>query len=298
MGLSVDNSFVDPLGNPLGLSRSGANAGNEERTFVDFISGSGSYQIPAGFNFMIVHAVGAGGGGGCSSDSSSGQSRGGGGGAYAGTIVIQLNGRRPTIEYSAGVAGVGAVYNVASTDGGDTSARVLGLALLAGGGKGGGSLFNAGGTGGVAQLGQVMFNGGDAGSTAGYTSAATGGGGAAGRMSAGGSSGVPTSNGAFPGTITNSSSGGQSHGSSYSGAGGGGIYAIALASNPPYIGTPALRPSGGGAFRLWGQDGQGWATWRGGNGGNWGGGGGGGRYSSQGYSGGAGGHGGVRIELW
>lgn len=164
MGLSVHDPFVDPLGNPLGLERSGGvseyQALLSQPMIVSILSPNTDYPIPKGYKFYRVTVVGKGGNGG----SGTGQ-KGGGGGGLARSKIIPVSGRSVTVKLS--------------TIAGDVFAEFADYLMVGRAGKNGGSAVAAGGIG---EGGDYNFKGGD-GSLA-------SGGGAAGTMGNGGNSGV------------------------------------------------------------------------------------------------------------
>lgn len=106
----ADRALGNPLGNPLGLARSTTG----ERTTIVTIQTNGTFEIPARFNFAILHWFSAG--------HSGGTYTGGGGGGYAGTKPIKLAGfasRVLTISGNFSCSGLGYVLSSANGNGAD-----------------------------------------------------------------------------------------------------------------------------------------------------------------------------------
>lgn len=74
----MDRALGNPLGNPLGLARGTTG----ERGTVFTVQANGTFEIPARFNFAVLHWFGAG--------HTGGTYVGGAGGGYAGTKPIKL----------------------------------------------------------------------------------------------------------------------------------------------------------------------------------------------------------------
>lgn len=155
-------------------------------------SGSGDFQIPAGYSQIRWTVVGAGGSGAGATSYGAG---GGGGGALAMSAIMPCAPGQ-ILSYQIGIGGpaIPAKTNQAGYDGGDTIATFNGVRLVGGGGKGGRSyvpydsnLYYA--PGGVASGGVVNFRGGRGGAPVNSSSSSAPpgpGGGAAGTGSNGG----------------------------------------------------------------------------------------------------------------
>ena len=274
----MDRALGNPLGNPLGLARSGVPSLAPEPLVVDITSGAGEYVVPAGYRFVRIIAVGAGSSGVYYNS----LGKGGGGGAVAKTLPIPLNGRPVTISYEIGMGGV-PVANGFMAPGGDTLVKFLGYDIVAGGGRFGGTAVGIGGT---ATGGDFNY----AGSGAGQSGSAAGG--AAGLF--GGGYDPLSACGGYGASATGSNGGG----------GGGGIdgHGGRRYNNTEFLVTwtfPQISPKPEVSYRTFpGTNGNnGVLAQKGGDGGAWGGGGG-AAYSSTPENQGKGGNGGLRIELW
>lgn len=126
----MDRALGNPLGNPLGLARG---ATSEPRA-VFAIQTNGTFEIPARFNFAVLHWFSAG---------HSGSYSGGGGGGYAGTKPIKLAGfasRVLTVSGNFSCTGLG--YSLSSANGVDSRHGKVGV---------GGDYNYKGGNGGYGQ---------------------------------------------------------------------------------------------------------------------------------------------------
>lgn len=266
--------FGNPLGNPLSRpSSAGAVASINPQTYyfkgsyTDAVSGV--FEIPAGFSFARVTAIGGGGGG-----SGSNSNFGGGGGGLARTSVQRVNtGEKISYSITAG--------SQRGTAGGNASATFKNYSLVATGGA-----AAADGTtpkpGGVGSGGDVNNNGG---------LGRTGGGGCAGITGPGGDGSLSV------GTTTYYSGDGGAGGAAGSagGGGGGGLGqaggdATYLSTNPSF--SEQLSMPGPTAGTSVGVNTNGERS----KGGDFGGGG--GAYNGTAGQQGYGGVGGVIIELW
>ena len=165
-------------------------AGQQAPTVTTYTSGSGTYTVPSGVQFLVVEMCGGGGGGG---GCGAGKGAGGNGGttsfgswtAIGGTGAIATNGPNnpsaPGAGGSGGASGAGTqVFRVAGASGG-SGIGITSIGMTAQG-PGGGSRLSGGnawfqGTANVAGLIGMAQGGGGAGAAGSDNSAAGGGGG-------------------------------------------------------------------------------------------------------------------------
>lgn len=123
LAISNDSLFISN-GNGISLSSLSSNSTGGNLQIIS--SGTGSFQVPANVNFLIVEMWGAGGGGGAGGVSScyacgfATSGAGGGSGGYKKTILAVSSGQ--IINYSVGIGGGSGIAGQASTFGGLTIA--------------------------------------------------------------------------------------------------------------------------------------------------------------------------------
>lgn len=102
----ADRALGNPLGNPLGLARSG---GESPRRTVATVQTNSTFVIPAKYKFAVLHWFGSGG--------AASTYVGGGGGGYAGTKPINLQGlasRSVTVSGNFSCTGLGYTLSTSS----------------------------------------------------------------------------------------------------------------------------------------------------------------------------------------
>ena len=120
-----------------------------------YTTGSGTYSIPSGANYVKVFVTGGGGGGGGATGFNNSWYHSGGGGA-AGTVIGSLAVSGGSITYTVGASGAGGSGTSNGTDGGDSTLNYNGTDFaIGGGGENSGPNFgnnqsNSGGAGGSA----------------------------------------------------------------------------------------------------------------------------------------------------
>lgn len=132
------------------------NSANSQNT--ESLTGSGTWNVPAGVTSITVKCWGGGGGGGGSSTNNSGGS-GGGGGAYSSINIAVTNGW--SFTYSVGTAGAGGAATAATKGGNGAASTFNGnsYSLTANGGVGGYSNKGTIGSGGTASGGTTNTTG-------------------------------------------------------------------------------------------------------------------------------------------
>jgi len=190
-----------------------------------YTTGSGTYSIPSGANYVRVYVTGGGGGGGGASGSSGYWFNSGGAGAGGTIIGVLAVTSGQSITYTVGAAGTGGVGTNSGTDGGTSSLNYnsTDFAIGVGGdGSGGGGYSGAGGAANHTGMVSVSQNPGGAGASGSYGNFANTGAGGASYYGAGGSKGnyIYSGNGGSA-TSTHYGAGGGGAGSNSGNATGG-----------------------------------------------------------------------------
>jgi len=157
-----------------------------------YTTGSGTYSIPSGANYVRVYVTGGGGGGGGASGSSGYWFNSGGAGAGGTIIGVLAVTSGQSITYTVGAAGTGGVGTNSGTDGGTSSLNYnsTDFAIGVGGdGSGGGGYSGAGGAANHTGMVSVSQNPGGAGASGSFANFANTGAGGASYYGSGGSKG-------------------------------------------------------------------------------------------------------------
>ena len=206
-----------------------------------YTTGSGTYSIPSGANYVRVYVTGGGGGGGGASGSSGYWFNSGGAGAGGTIIGVLAVTSGQSITYTVGAAGIGGIGTNSGTTGGTSSLNYNSTDFAIGvGGTGSGGGGNGGAGGAATHTGMVAIagGGGGAGASGSYGNFANTGAGAASYYGAGGSKGnyIYSGNGGSA-TSTHYGAGGggagSNSGNATGGAGAGGYIVIQAWTNVP-----------------------------------------------------------------
>tara|TARA_B100001057_G_scaffold338317_1_gene339080 strand:- start:390 stop:1907 length:1518 start_codon:yes stop_codon:yes gene_type:complete len=209
-----------------------------------YTTGSGTYSIPSGANYVKVFVTGGGGGGGGTNASYNWFYHSGGGGAggtVIGSLAVSAGG---SITYTVGGGGTGGYSTSAGTDGGDSTLNYNGTDFAIGlggdkhGGNSGNNTSNPGGAGGSAThtgMVSVTIQNGGAGGASIPGGSGTGGDGGTSYYGAGGAGGAGNNGSSASTTHYGAGGGGAGSlmGSRSGGAGAGGYIVIQAWTGAP-----------------------------------------------------------------